>query len=724
MSRRASPLTAPLLAAALLGWAVPAGAVQYETDISIETELDLYELQQDELISEETLETLLELLRTGVDLETASREELYVLPNLTYAEVDAIIEYRSQAGGIKDPGEMLAAGVLTPRQLEQIQPFLLLPDEVRSGPLSGRARLVSNYALSDPMAPPALLQVRAKGPMGISAGLVTMGTRRRLGAVRYESARGALVAQSPTTSVQVPKFFVRFKQEQMDVLAGTFRLGFGQRITLDNTSRLTPDGFYADDAFFVKSGLETECNMASEESGESPCTDEERRGYVTPDFVWRDGFRGLVGSLKDFRLAPGVSVSATGFGSYQGRSVYQYELFDRTLCADPRSTTDACRAPTVYTEVAEGGQSLTRFTYRTLPDLLDEVAGGGNVTFKLPGSARLGVTAYGANPLWRTEVQQLDFQEFSRYPEGGGYGAVGLDGAFTVGPLNFFAEAARSFDHIPKGGGGLAWLQRTVLARKKEELELSARYYNAKYANPYGRGIAAPDEYEGLRARNEQGLRLRYLNKALEAVHLRASVDVWQWLQDVRTPGSAGRTNYSLFVRADYVDIKLFQPSIWAQHINKDVAVSNDRTQCFDVVGSDGAEETCQGEAYRVAGRLKLNLLKQLSVALQYQHAMYDSVFYKDQLRQDIRALTDIIWRPLPTVRLRARSRWLMEDILTNTRGEQSLWNTLDATWVATSAFRARARYDLYVYLDERRATATRIPSPENRFRLEVEARF
>ncbi|MGC4116253.1 MAG: hypothetical protein QM765_17080 [Myxococcales bacterium] len=69
-------LQAALALTAWLGLCPVAFAVQYETDIDIDNESDLYDLASREEISPETLETLVELLNDGVDLNTASREEI------------------------------------------------------------------------------------------------------------------------------------------------------------------------------------------------------------------------------------------------------------------------------------------------------------------------------------------------------------------------------------------------------------------------------------------------------------------------------------------------------------------------------------------------------------------------------------------------------------------------------------------------------------------------
>src|SRR5690606_30000499 len=138
-------------------------------------------------------------------------------------------------------------------------------------------------------------------------------------------------------------------------------------------------------------------------------------------------------------------------------------------------------------------------------------------TLQIGARGRIGITGYGAMPMWslRDQGVLLDLQEFNKTPDNGPYGAVGIDVATGVGPLNLFLEVTRSFDSIEGRGGDWAALQRTVLSRKKEELELSLRYYGRDFDNPYSRGISQPDSVEGIRVRNEAGVRLRYLNRAI-----------------------------------------------------------------------------------------------------------------------------------------------------------------------------------------------------------------
>ena len=94
-------------------FAGPARAAIYENSINVDDEDDLFELEQRGDISEETSDTLLEIIREGVDLNSANREQLYDLPGITYADVDAILEYRKVKGRIEDPAELVGAGALT-----------------------------------------------------------------------------------------------------------------------------------------------------------------------------------------------------------------------------------------------------------------------------------------------------------------------------------------------------------------------------------------------------------------------------------------------------------------------------------------------------------------------------------------------------------------------------------------------------------------------------------
>ena len=166
------------------------------------------------------------------------------------------------------------------------------------------------------------------------------------------------------------------------------------------------------------------------------------RDRIDPDYDWRENFRGVAAQIEDLHLGEEATMSMYGFLSYQTRSIYQYELYDRRICDNPNDdNNDQCKAPPVY--LPDGS---TKLIYSTLPYLFDEITGGGHVTFKPNYRYSIGVTGYGSLPIFRTQDIQLDFQEWSRYPSGGAFGAIGVDASAHAGLFNFFFEATRSFE--------------------------------------------------------------------------------------------------------------------------------------------------------------------------------------------------------------------------------------------------------------------------------------
>ncbi len=708
----------PLLIVRFLLAGGSAWAASEESVPRVDSEAELRALYEDGVLSEEAFETLRELLRTGVDPRTATREELYALPGLTWAQVDALLEHRERTGRRVEPEALVEAGVLTVEQLRRLRPFLVEEGAERS--VSGRLRLLTAYAAMDGEAPPMLLHARLEGPSGWRGGGVTTLTRRRLGMVRYEPRSGALSAEPPGLGMHLPKLYVRWEGERASVLVGSYRLGFAQRLTLDTTGRPAPDGFVPDEEFLSPGMPERRCPLSG--GGES-CLSFGSEGRVTPDFRWTEGFRGVAGTVRG--QVEGVALSLTGFGSYQSRGLNQYELFDRALCADPRSSSRACRAPDVLAlRTGETASDGARFLSRSLPDVLRELAGGGHLTVGFSPRAKVGVTGWGAWPVWAVEGVALDFQEHARYPEGGGFGAVGVDAAWGTGPVDLFFEGARSFDGIAGRGGGFGALQRTVLGDGWRELEVVLRYYGRDFANPYTRAVSSADEFEGLRARNELGARVRYLHRTEdEAWRLSGTVDVW-----TQPPGGAapGTVQARASARVDAVVMEEFQPSLWVEHRDKDLG-RDGRGLCFE--GSEGTRPggepiPCAGARYLLGGRVRWEPDEALVVVVQYQHALVDSREHPEGFQRDGRAVLDVRLRPSSSLRVHGRASWQDEDLSERTRLTQMLRASLEVAWEVLSELGVRARYEWV--LDLKAPEGARTP-PElawHLFRLELEGRF
>ncbi|MBN2498978.1 MAG: helix-hairpin-helix domain-containing protein [Deltaproteobacteria bacterium] len=704
----------------LLLAAVPAArAADYDVFIDVETEEDLRDLLAAQEIDEESFEVLAELLNDGVDLNTASREDLYSLPNLTYQEVDAILLYRDEAGEIHDPAALVAAGVLSEKKLMAIAAFLLIEEKARlKYDTRGRLRYRTTYVGGDDQVPSMWLGASVSTFHHLDVGLIGVLTRNRLSDVVYDPNRDALAASAPSLRFDVPKFHVKWETATWQAVAGTYRIGFGQRLTFDNTSRYVPNGIRVDDKIYYNQELTRACRESQGELATGPC-DPNERIYESPDYRWTDRLRGVAGGIKKLDLGPGW-LQAYGWMSYQTRSIYQYEIYDRGRCSDPTDDeNEACKAPNVYRRQDDPLAETSRFSYQTLTDMFNELLGGANLSYFFHRRAHVGVTGYGADIHWLVDGMDLDFQEWSRLPYGGPFGAVGLDAAWGQDWYDFYFEFARSFDSQPAGGGFAAILRATA-TWKKHEFEAAMRYYDKDFANPYGRPISAADEYDGLRARDEAGMRIRYHGTAGD-LQLRASTDFW-----VQPSDEAPKVDIRL--RADYDLETWFTPGLWVQYQDRDLADTG-RDNCFEAPfeNIEGEPVPCAGEKVRIGGQMRFIPMRDLWITAKYQHTWLDDggPRFGDSMRQDVSAWLVVMYKPIEGLRLRLRGRYLFEDIEHNDYMEQSLWIYAEAAyWVIPRTIRAKLRYEVFSWLDDRESTDTREPNPAHWIRMELEYKF
>jgi hypothetical protein len=710
---------------------VLAHAAEYEIFIDVRDEEELYDLWVTEQISEDTFNTLVELLRRGVDLNRATREDLYALPNLSFEDVDAILTYRKDVGHIPDPAVLVSNGIVSKRKLASVAPFLVVRQPGRElAATNGFVRLQSQWAPTDgSLAPPASLQARVTTARNLTVGGAMLHSRLRVQDLRWDAPRQALSATEPRSRLDAPKYYAQWDDGRWGVIAGSFRAGFGQRLTFDNSGRFTPNGFYLDDAVFRSNDLTRVCRESQGELDESPCAGAAGDQYVTPDFRWRDGLRGVAVGFREAKLPVGW-MQGFAFASYQDRGIYQYELYDRNVCADPHADDDdSCGAPDVFNRDSSSDplDPQSRFSYQTLPAMYDELLAGANVSWFHKRRTHVGVTGYGAAPQWRVQGADLDFQEWASTPYGGPYGAVGVDAAWGRKWSDLFLEVARSFDSMPgheegTGGGGLAALVRHTTTFEDQELEFALRYYDVGYANPYARPISAADEFEGNRARDEVGGRVRY-NALLadKRLMLRTLADVWAQPRE-RQPKLRG------FVRADYDLTGWFRPGLWTSYQNKDLRTF-ERTNCYAVSveeDENGEPIPCGGEQITLTPRMTFRPHKRVQLSTQYQHRFVDDEGseFDAQFRQDASAWLILAANPWRTLRLRMRARYLFEDISDPSHLEQSLWTYLETSYRFVGRLNLRLRYDVLAWLDERASTLDRDPSTEHRLRLLLEGRF
>ena len=720
--------------AAFVGVAAPAAANPYEAYIDIDTEDDLYDLLAASQITEETFTALLDLFNRGVDLNRATREELYALPNLTYEDVDAILAYRTEQGFIRDPADLVPAGALSEDKLLGIAAFLVvITEDMSPYQPHGWVRGITRASIADRDIPPIGLRARMTIGRNLTVGGAATLTRLRLGSVVYDPNRDALLADPEGIQFHLPKAYVRYEDEHFVGLLGSYRAGFGERLVFDNSSDYTPNGLYLDDQLFYDTDLTRECGQSESEAEAPPTCDVDRRDtYVTPDFRWREGLFGAAGGAKKVDLGPGY-LQALAFGSYQLKSIYQYELIDREACTDanagefdPRQDELAgCSAPRVNRR-PDGDllEPASRYSFQTLPNMFAEQLAGANLTYFADRRNHVGVTGYGAREQLLVDGIELDTQEWSRIPTGLRFGAAGANVAFGRQWLDVFGEFAYSFDKIPdgigpaEGGGGPAAVLRATATRKQQELEASLRYYSIDFVNPFARPIAAADEFEGQRARDEAGGRVRYTGRH-GPVQVRAAIDVW-------TNPSTDTLKGDVYVRTDVNATDQVKWGLWVEYQDKDLREGG-RGECYEVSTEEderGEPIPCKGMQLSSIGRLRVIPDRRVSLTFQLTHQLLDDGRYMDKFRHDLSAWAIALWKPQPRLRLRGRVRYLNEDVSDNTYLEQSLWVTADAAIGLRAKDQLRIRGDAYIYLDDRMSTSEREPSPEVWIWLEYLAKF
>ncbi len=85
----------------------------------------MYDLLITEQISVASFDALLLLHQTRVELNQAARQELYLLPNLDYAQVDRILAYRNAVGSIESLNQLIEAGAVTPDLARSMRAFIV-----------------------------------------------------------------------------------------------------------------------------------------------------------------------------------------------------------------------------------------------------------------------------------------------------------------------------------------------------------------------------------------------------------------------------------------------------------------------------------------------------------------------------------------------------------------------------------------------------------------------
>ncbi len=534
-------------------------------------------------LDEEMVELLTALEQNPVDINHAGVRRIYELPRVSWALARALVERRKRLGPYRSLDELLVLPGMTPELLWLLRPFLRL--RMPREPLSARLRYLGLWR-EDYSSRQDYLRWRLRRGGHYQGGLLM---RRAWAGAYYDPARGRLLARQQPARVRLEALYYAREHQGGQWILGSFVAGFGERLVFDVTRRRQPDGIYRD--------------ISVDEYPET--------GRLRPA-------RTLFGLALEERRA---NWRALGFISWRPRDIYQYDLrygpdmaeaFVLGACEHPGSRrgdfTCAADGRWYTNRVLSASDPAEALRYLTLADALEERLAGFHLGY---GKARWqwGLTAYVARLNWRLSAPTMRFAPAARYPADGRAHAFGVNQRWQGQRLLWDSELAVS------QGGGLAWLGRlTGLRGEGFQWRLLLRHYAPDYVNPYGRGVAAPDEEQGLRQRNEQGVMLQASRtwsrwRWLGEIDLWQQIFVWQAQENAWRRRASPLRHLRFHQRLQRALGRYESLSLSLNYVNKDLA-HNGRAQSYPDGSGEARRLWLKGVSRRLpAMRLQVGYL-------------------------------------------------------------------------------------------------------------------
>ncbi len=551
---------------------IPSMAVAriYPTEILIDDEDDLRSLYEDGILPEDDYKALLSLLANPVDLNRAERDDLYQLPGITLEQAAAIVGDRVENGIFNRVEDLTRVAALPEGALAQIAPFAYArPPLTRTDPVRVRARF--RLAKSFFEAPTGDPQDSPQSTHTITELGYGQGPRILLGgeihAYKWLDAGAAFIIQESVKDViysaetrdfhvswgtpmfDFGKAYISATREEGSAIVGSYTAGYGLGLTFDNTDQEVPHGWYAD--------LQVNDNVST--SGP---------GHYSPT----KRLFGGAARLTALRLGR-YSFDFSAFGSSWTYDLYQYYMgMAGGEEVDPN--TAELSSPRIYIDGVKVG-------WLTLPNAYRESLVGGNATFRAGRRSHVGITAW-LGHLDRNILEGVedpyDFVIRRGFPSVDTYGAVGVDAAFGVGLLDLRGEVSHTFT------GGNALLVEARVTPTWGEFEVAGRRYDTGFDNPHAAGTAAADVYEGMRDRDEQGVRFRVKALPVPFLNVAATMDLWQGV-------STGIFNGEAYLRIEARPHKKLMLAGFVDFKNRDLA-NNGRSRIY---GSDDTDTSDTG---------------------------------------------------------------------------------------------------------------------------------
>ena len=741
----------------------PARAADYPAPIHVDSLDELRDLLEAGDIDEDQYDTLADLLESPLDLNGATRDELYDLPGLTYSMVDVIIRFRETRGPVVDVSDLGQLGI--PHSvIGQIRSFVrgkVVPPAEKP-PIKGQANLRTITPLAQGAHPSFSLKLRADVLDWVEVGGVAL-LQDWIGPfhVHEDPGKTWISAAAPDYRFLVPKFFAAVQQPQWGVVVGTYQVGFAERLVVGDSTRTHPNGFYPD------------VEVPEYEEGER--------------FSPRERLMGVAASLKPLQLGEAGAIEGTVFLSWWPYDANQNDVASERRLDDDTGTfsnaTDKTPNPLVCDAGADparcahfcsdaekkanpdacGSDVAGRLSAQRLRGAYTELAFGGHVAYTPIPQLRIGVSSMTSFMDWHgwRDSGDLDFTPSASYPAG-----RDLLGAFGVDFLARFANVSIGGEYAHTYVGGNAAVLRANVGFPSIDLELIGRYYQDSFDNPHARGTAQSDEYQGQRDRDEAGGRVRVTAYPLPWLDARLDLDVWHRMSLATTNLSLDGKLYldplewlSIMTSVGYVDRDLTaggRDEVYDRSDEvRDEDADIDEYEIDPEIAASAYDTTVPGgRGSKVAARLRLqfNPARWLRLEAGYRATFFDqrvtlkATVYPEAERNDLHRFYEknyaldhwayflVRGNPHEDLQLQARFKYLDDEARFDYRGESFIEGYLQAKWTvvpkryeAGFTMAVQLRYRARYWIDERSSIQAHwgpAVNPEHLFKARLEARF
>lgn len=624
---RLPAVTRPLIAF-LAVTLLPLSAVarEYSTEIDVADEKELRQLYYDGLLEDDEFDILLRLLEAPIDLNRAERGDLIQLPGVTQALANAIVEERTADGSYLLLADLASrVDALTMEDIRRFDSFVYLRVPSGTKPaFKGKLDVLvfkdfDGYRLLENDYPARSRSIRqagyGKGPavgygvqatilqwldVGI-AGVAQEGIR----SIQYEPSSRDLYASWGTPTLRPYLGYARAVRPEGEVVVGTYHLSYGLGLVMNTIG-----------------GRERHGPSLRKSFGRS--SDRIRQ------------FDGLLGgAARLLALKAGrFQFDLSAFGS-----IRDYDTYSNYIGLAEGEILDPVDSETLTPRVWVEGNKVS---YLTIPNAIRVALAGGNATLRFNRRTHVGFTGYAAlsdrtviDGIPDDAQNELLFRR--RWPVANNFGAIGVNGAVGFGLINMAAEWALHIDQRP--GNGLRFLFEVEPAWG--EFVISLRHYDTTFANPYARSQAAPDSVGGLRARNEQGVRLQATVHPIKSIRANVRIDLAHNIQydiyDLEVRGSVrGKPvpwlGLQLFASIKNQDLALNgREFTYGGEIDEELFGFQGEFREFlddssiDCDEAGGASCERAGEKATFGGQIKFQDKKIGSIGVRYRHAWTDN---------------------------------------------------------------------------------------------------